>query len=82
MRTQTSPDFDSPFKMRKNATREWSSKILENVMRSFQAYYQINLLMKLNSMLLLCNIRLLAYNESVAGPNANLLRYRSNLPMS
>ena len=51
-------------------------------MRGFQAYYQTKLPMKLNSMFLLCNIRLLAYNESVAGPNANLLRYRSNLPMS
>ena len=82
MGTQTSPNFERPFKMRENATKQSCSKSLENVMRGFQAYYQTKLPMKLNSMFLLCNIRLLAYNESLAGPNANLLRYRSNLPMS
>ena len=51
-------------------------------MCGFQAYYQTKVSMKLNPMLLLCNIRLLAYNELLAGPNANLLRYHSNLPMS
>jgi len=38
--------------------------------------------MNLNPVLLLCNIPLLAYNELLAGPNANHLRNRSNLPMS